>query len=132
MARFTRRVGPSAAAAAAAAAVAATAATGAAMTIAEWPRPLQLVPAGACADRCDLVGVVDQPRRRLTVFAPTDAAFVSLGAGGSGYVGEDKDAAFDAIVSALTRTRGGRPDPDAHRHPPIPRCHGRLAVARPG
>ncbi|OSX75398.1 hypothetical protein BU14_0238s0021 [Porphyra umbilicalis] len=98
-------------AAAAAVAVAATAATGVAMTIAGVasgnPDLSLLVRA---LDAADLIGVVDNADASFTVFAPTDAAFVSL-AQVLGYAGQDKDEAFDTIVGALTELGGGDPIP---------------------
>jgi len=109
MARFG--VASALAAAAASVAVAATAATGAAMTIAEVasgnPDLSLLVRA---LDAADLVGVVDNANASFTVFAPTDAAFVSF-AQVLGYAGEDKDEAYDTIVAELTQLGGGDPIP---------------------
>lgn len=94
------------------AATAATAATAAAgMTIAEIasgsPDFTLLTRALAAAD---LVPVVDDRDVSLTVFAPTDDAFVSL-ARRLGYRGNDKDGAFRAVVEALTELGGGDPIP---------------------
>ncbi len=60
----------------------------------------------------DLVGAVSDPHDDLTVFAPTDAAFIEL-ARSLGAEVEDGDdaAAFDAIVAALTELGGGDPIP---------------------
>ncbi len=61
----------------------------------------------------DLAGALSAPDADLTVFAPTDAAFVNL-AQAFGYAGDpaDEDAVFDAIANALA---GLAPDGD-----PIP------------
>ncbi|MEM9947692.1 MAG: fasciclin domain-containing protein [Cyanobacteria bacterium P01_D01_bin.36] len=58
----------------------------------------------------DLVDAVGDPAADLTVFAPTDAAFVQL-ANDFGFEGSDESGAFDAIVSALTDLGGGDPIP---------------------
>eukprot|EP00168_Porphyra_purpurea_P003884 TRINITY_DN144_c2_g2_i1.p1 TRINITY_DN144_c2_g2~~TRINITY_DN144_c2_g2_i1.p1 ORF type:complete len:252 (-),score=108.78 TRINITY_DN144_c2_g2_i1:28-696(-) len=58
----------------------------------------------------NLVDVVANPGTSLTVFAPTDAAFVSL-AQTLGFDGNDKDAAFEAIVATLTLLGDGNPIP---------------------
>lgn len=96
---------------AAAITVAATAVSTIGMTIAEVaagnPDLSLLVQALTTAD---LVGVVADANASLTVFAPTDAAFVSL-AQALGFNGDDKAGAFDAIVSALTELGGGDPVP---------------------
>jgi len=57
-----------------------------------------------------LVDAVSDPAADLTVFAPTDAAFVQL-ANDFGFEGSDENGAFDAIVSALTDLGGGDPIP---------------------
>jgi uncharacterized surface protein with fasciclin (FAS1) repeats len=49
----------------------------------------------------DLVSALDAPGADLTVFAPTDAAFVEF-AGTLGYAGSDEAGAYDAVVAALT------------------------------
>ncbi len=46
----------------------------------------------------------------LTLFAPTDLAFIRL-ASDLGYAGSDKEGAFNAIVAALTRIGNGNPIP---------------------
>ncbi|MCG8668093.1 MAG: fasciclin domain-containing protein [Pseudomonadales bacterium] len=50
------------------------------------------------------------PDASLTVFGPTDAAFVRL-ARDLGYEGHREDEAFDTIVAALTELGGGDPIP---------------------
>lgn len=57
-----------------------------------------------------LGGALSDPNADLTVFAPTDAAFVKL-AQDLGYGGSDEAGAFDAIVSTLTELGGGDPIP---------------------
>lgn len=58
----------------------------------------------------DLVGAVADPAADLTVFAPTDKAFIRL-ARDLGYRGHDEAEAFDAIVAALTVLGDGDPIP---------------------
>ncbi|MGD1944636.1 MAG: fasciclin domain-containing protein [Leptolyngbyaceae cyanobacterium] len=58
----------------------------------------------------NLVEALDDPAADLTVFAPTDAAFVAL-AQDFGFNGSDEAGAFDAIVAALTDLGGGNPLP---------------------
>ncbi|MEO1295173.1 MAG: fasciclin domain-containing protein [Cyanobacteria bacterium J06636_16] len=58
----------------------------------------------------NLVAALDDPNADLTVFAPTDAAFVQL-AQDFGYTGTDEAAAFNAITSALTDLGNGDPVP---------------------
>ena len=58
----------------------------------------------------DLIGAVNDPTASLTVFAPTDAAFVRL-AQDLGFRGVDEAGAFDAIANALTELGGGDPIP---------------------
>ncbi len=58
----------------------------------------------------DLVDAVADPGADLTVFAPTDRAFIRL-ARDLGYRGNDEAAAFNAIVAALTDLGGGDPIP---------------------
>ena len=53
-----------------------------------------------------LAGALDDPDADLTVFAPNDAAFVSL-AQTLGFEGSDEGAAFAYIVEALTLLSGG-------------------------
>jgi len=109
MARFG--VASALAVAAATFAVAAPAASTAAMTIAEVAagnRDLSLLVKALTA--ANLVDVVADRDASLTVFAPTDAAFVSL-AQALGFKGDDKAAAFDAIVDALTKLGKGDPIP---------------------
>lgn len=95
------------------AATAASAATAAAgmMTIAEIatgsPDFTLLTRALTAAD---LVPVVADRDASLTVFAPTDDAFVSL-ARRLGYRGNEKDGAYGALVEALTELGGGDPIP---------------------
>lgn len=57
-----------------------------------------------------LVDALADPDANLTVFAPTDAAFVKL-AQDLGYEGSDEAGAFGAIVSTLTDLGGGDPVP---------------------
>ena len=57
-----------------------------------------------------LTDALADPAADLTVFAPTDAAFVKL-AQDLGYDGNDEAKAFDAIVSALTELGNGDPIP---------------------
>ncbi|MEM9926339.1 MAG: fasciclin domain-containing protein [Cyanobacteria bacterium P01_D01_bin.50] len=58
----------------------------------------------------DLVDAVDDPNAELTVFAPTDAAFIKL-AQDFGYQGTDEGEAFSAIANALTDLGDGSPIP---------------------
>lgn len=58
----------------------------------------------------DLVDAVADPGADLTVFAPTDRAFIRL-ARDLGYRGNDEAAAFGVIVEALTALGGGDPIP---------------------
>ncbi|MEM1254258.1 MAG: fasciclin domain-containing protein [Cyanobacteria bacterium P01_H01_bin.21] len=58
----------------------------------------------------DLIGAVNDPTANLTVFAPTDAAFVRL-AQDLGFRGVDEAGAFDAIANALTELGDGDPIP---------------------
>ena len=58
----------------------------------------------------DLVDAVDDPNAELTVFAPTDAAFIEL-AQDFGYHGTDEGEAFSAIVNTLTDLGDGSPVP---------------------
>ncbi|MEL6677296.1 MAG: fasciclin domain-containing protein, partial [Pseudomonadota bacterium] len=53
-----------------------------------------------------LAGALDDPEADLTVFAPTDAAFVGL-AQTLGFTGTDEGAAFSYIVTSLTLLSGG-------------------------
>ncbi|WP_284180343.1 fasciclin domain-containing protein [Rhabdaerophilum sp. SD176] len=63
-------------------------------------------------DAAGLTGALADPQARLTVFAPTDAAFIALARSLGAKVAEgDEKAAFDAIVSALTGLGGGDPIP---------------------
>ncbi|MBO9446169.1 fasciclin domain-containing protein [Ruegeria sp. R14_0] len=57
-----------------------------------------------------LDGVLDKPEAGLTVFAPTDAAFIGL-AQELGYTGSDEEGALGHIVKALTLLGGGDPIP---------------------
>ncbi|WP_282150968.1 fasciclin domain-containing protein [Ruegeria atlantica] len=57
-----------------------------------------------------LAGVLDDPEASLTVFAPTDAAFIGL-AQALGYAGSDEAGALGHIVKALTLLGGGDPIP---------------------
>lgn len=58
-----------------------------------------------------LAGALDDPNAHLTLFAPTDAAFVKL-AQSFGFTGDSEQGAYDAIVATLTSLA-----PD---HNPIP------------
>jgi uncharacterized surface protein with fasciclin (FAS1) repeats len=58
----------------------------------------------------NLVGALDNPADSLTVFAPTDAAFIRT-ASALGYAGQDESQAFQFIVAALTDLGGGDPVP---------------------
>ena len=57
-----------------------------------------------------LDGVLNDPSVDLTVFAPTDRAFIYL-ARDLGYGGRDEAGAFEFIVDALTGLGGGNPIP---------------------
>jgi uncharacterized surface protein with fasciclin (FAS1) repeats len=57
-----------------------------------------------------LVEALDDPAADLTVFAPTDEAFITL-AQDLGFRGIDEAGAFDAISGALTELGGGDPLP---------------------
>jgi uncharacterized surface protein with fasciclin (FAS1) repeats len=57
-----------------------------------------------------LDAALSAPGADLTLLAPTDAAFLKL-AKSLGFTGTDEDAAYDAIVAALTRLGGGDPIP---------------------
>ncbi|MGK7895671.1 MAG: glycoside hydrolase family 9 protein, partial [Xenococcus sp. (in: cyanobacteria)] len=57
-----------------------------------------------------LVDAVADPAADLTVFAPTDAAFIKL-AQDLGYQGSDETGAYNAIVGALTDLGNGDPIP---------------------
>jgi uncharacterized surface protein with fasciclin (FAS1) repeats len=57
-----------------------------------------------------LDAALEVPGADLTVLAPTDAAFLRL-AQRLGFAGTDEDAAFGAIVAALTGLGGGDPIP---------------------
>ncbi|MEL6139136.1 MAG: fasciclin domain-containing protein [Cyanobacteria bacterium J06628_6] len=57
-----------------------------------------------------LVEALDDSAADLTVFAPTDAAFIAL-AQDLGFRGIDEAGAFDAIAGALTELGGGDPIP---------------------
>eukprot|EP00168_Porphyra_purpurea_P003871 TRINITY_DN144_c0_g1_i4.p1 TRINITY_DN144_c0_g1~~TRINITY_DN144_c0_g1_i4.p1 ORF type:complete len:363 (-),score=139.67 TRINITY_DN144_c0_g1_i4:304-1392(-) len=58
----------------------------------------------------NLLPLIGNPASRLTVFAPTNAAFVSL-AEALGYEGTNPTDAFNAIVATLTNLGGGDPIP---------------------
>lgn len=58
----------------------------------------------------ELVDALNDPTVDLTVFAPTDAAFMAL-AQDFGFGGSDEAGAFDAIVGALTDLGNGNPLP---------------------
>lgn len=57
-----------------------------------------------------LDGALNDPEASLTVFAPTDAAFIGL-AQALGYTGSDEAGALGHIVKALTLLGGGDPIP---------------------
>ncbi|MEM7555450.1 MAG: fasciclin domain-containing protein, partial [Cyanobacteria bacterium P01_A01_bin.84] len=57
-----------------------------------------------------LVEALDDKNADLSVFAPTDAAFIKL-AQDFGYKGTDEAEAFDAIASTLTELGNGDPLP---------------------
>jgi len=57
-----------------------------------------------------LTGALDAADADLTLFAPTDAAFVKLAAS-FGYAGNAEQGAFEAIVATLTTLGGGDPIP---------------------
>ncbi|BAY83831.1 beta-Ig-H3/fasciclin [Calothrix parasitica NIES-267] len=61
-------------------------------------------------ETADLVGAVDDVNADLTVFAPTDAAFIEL-AQDFGYQGTDEGEAFTEIANALTELGEGDPVP---------------------
>ena len=61
-------------------------------------------------ETAELVDALNDPNSNLTVFAPTDAAFVSL-AQDLGFRGVDEVGAFDAIVNNLTVLGDGDPIP---------------------
>jgi uncharacterized surface protein with fasciclin (FAS1) repeats len=58
----------------------------------------------------DLVGALNDPAARLTVFAPSDAAFVRT-ARDLGFAGSDEAGAWSFLVSTLTTIGGGDPVP---------------------
>tara|TARA_R110002126_G_scaffold83146_5_gene203238 strand:- start:1247 stop:1846 length:600 start_codon:yes stop_codon:yes gene_type:complete len=58
----------------------------------------------------DLQGVLADPDAELTVFAPTDRAFVAL-ARDLGYTGFDEEGSWNFLVGALTTLGGGDPIP---------------------
>jgi len=64
----------------------------------------------AAVKAAGLAGALDDPNADLTVFAPTDAAFIGL-AQGLGYKGSDEEGSFAYIVEALTLLGGGNPIP---------------------
>ena len=64
----------------------------------------------AAVQAAGLAGALDDPDADLTVFAPNDAAFVSL-AQSLGFGGDDEGDAFGFIVEALTLLGGGDPIP---------------------
>lgn len=61
-------------------------------------------------ETADLVGAVDDTSADLTVFAPTDAAFIEL-AQDFGYEGTDEAEAFSTIANSLTELGEGDPVP---------------------
>lgn len=58
----------------------------------------------------ELDGALADPHANVTVFAPTDRAFIRLAAQ-FGYLGNDEGEAFAAIVSVLTELGNGDPIP---------------------
>jgi uncharacterized surface protein with fasciclin (FAS1) repeats len=64
----------------------------------------------AAAGAAGLVDALGDREASLTVFAPTDDAFVSL-AGRLGFHGGDEGEAFEFIIGALTELGGGDPIP---------------------
>jgi uncharacterized surface protein with fasciclin (FAS1) repeats len=58
----------------------------------------------------DLVGTVADPNANLTVFAPSDRAFVRL-ANDLGFTGTDEAGAWSFLVGALTQLGNGNPVP---------------------
>lgn len=58
----------------------------------------------------DLAETLDDPSLRVTVFAPTDAAFIRL-ARDLGYGGSDEGEAWGYLVEQLTVLGGGNPIP---------------------
>ncbi len=64
----------------------------------------------AALDTAGLTGALDAADADLTVFAPTDAAFVQL-ATNLGFTGTDEQGALDFIVTALTELGRGDPLP---------------------
>ena len=61
-------------------------------------------------ETADLVGAVNDVNADLTVFAPTDAAFIEL-AQDFGYQGTDEGEAFSTIANSLTELGEGDPVP---------------------
>lgn len=61
-------------------------------------------------DAAGLTEALNDPAADLTVFAPTDSAFIQL-AQDFGYTGQDEAGAFEAIVNALTEIGNGDPIP---------------------
>lgn len=64
----------------------------------------------AALQTAELDGVLDTDGIDVTVFAPTDAAFIAL-AQDLGFNGSDEAGALDAIVATLTALGGGDPIP---------------------
>lgn len=64
----------------------------------------------AAVTAANLGGALDDAGADLTVFAPTDAAFVGL-AQGLGFAGTDEEGAWSYLVEALTLLGGGDPIP---------------------
>lgn len=58
----------------------------------------------------DLVGALNDPSAKLTVFAPNDRAFVLL-AKDLGFTGKDEAGAWNFLVGALTQLGNGDPIP---------------------
>lgn len=65
---------------------------------------------GIALEAAGLTGALSDADASLSVFAPTDAAFVSL-AQRLGFGGNDEAGALDAILAALTDLGGGDPIP---------------------
>ena len=64
----------------------------------------------AAVQTAGLAGALDDPDADLTVFAPTDAAFIGL-AQALGFGGDDEAGAFAYLVEALSLLGGGNPIP---------------------
>lgn len=64
----------------------------------------------AALEAAGLTGALDDDSAHLTLFAPTDAAFIGL-ARAFGFEGDGEEEAFGAIVGALTEAGHGDPIP---------------------